>query len=56
MKEKHFTEDFQNDPAAGIDARNLLQGEFNDLKEEVQLLKEQLDAETAHEYDVSPQQ
>ena len=43
---------FQNDPAAGIDA-DLLQGQFNELKEEVELLKSQLDEETKHEYDVS---
>jgi hypothetical protein len=32
---------------------DLLQGQFNELKEEVELLKTQLVAETNHEYDVS---
>ena len=41
-----------NNPAAGMDA-SLLQGQFDELREEVELLRSQLDEETAHEYDVS---
>ncbi|CAG5077866.1 Oidioi.mRNA.OKI2018_I69.PAR.g8831.t1.cds [Oikopleura dioica] len=41
-----------NNPAAGIDA-SLLQGQFDELREEVELLRSQLDEETAHEYDLT---